>query len=123
MFPLEVRPEFARAHPDLVEKLNDGDAYDFLDNFKDNLLFLVLSGSYAYGTNVEQSDLDIRGVAFEKDFNKVLLGKVFEQVIDRKTDTVIYEIGKFLKLLTACNPNTVELMGARAMKITFTFLL
>lgn len=113
MFPLEIRPEFARAHPDLVEKLNDGDAYDFLDNFKDNLLFLVLSGSYAYGTNVEQSDLDIRGVAFEKDFNKVLLGKVFEQVIDRKTDTVIYEIGKFLKLLTACNPNIVELMGAR----------
>ena len=39
--------------------------YDFLRNeplLKDNILFLTIAGSHAYGTNVETSDLDIRGV-------------------------------------------------------------
>ena len=40
--------------------------YDFLRTNKhlgSNILFLTLSGSHAYGTNVEGSDIDIRGVA------------------------------------------------------------
>lgn len=40
--------------------------YDFLHTNKhlgSNILFLTLSGSHAYGTNVEGSDIDIRGVA------------------------------------------------------------
>ena len=37
--------------------------YDFLRTNKhlgSNILFLTLSGSHAYGTNVEGSDIDIR---------------------------------------------------------------
>ena len=39
--------------------------YDFLRTNKhlgNNILFLTLGGSHAYGTNVEGSDIDIRGV-------------------------------------------------------------
>lgn len=42
--------------------------YDFLHTNKhlgSNILFLTLSGSHAYGTNVEGSDIDIRGVAWQ----------------------------------------------------------
>lgn len=37
--------------------------YDFLRNdplLKDNILFLTVAGSHAYGTNTKTSDLDIR---------------------------------------------------------------
>jgi hypothetical protein len=40
--------------------------YDFLrkdKNLGDNIIILTLGGSYAYGTNNENSDLDIRGCA------------------------------------------------------------
>ena len=57
--------------------------YDFLHTNKhlgSNILFLTLSGSHAYGTNVEGSDIDIRGVAGSPEilgFNR------FEQAIDK----------------------------------------
>lgn len=63
--------------------------YDFLRTNKHlgkNILFLTLSGSHAYGTNVEGSDIDIRGAAGSPD---ILGFNHFEQVIDNKTDTVI----------------------------------
>lgn len=40
--------------------------YDFLRTIKhlgDNILFLTVGGSHAYGTNIEGSDVDIRGAA------------------------------------------------------------
>ena len=40
--------------------------YDFLrtnEHLGSNIILLGLGGSYAYGTNVAGSDLDIRGVA------------------------------------------------------------
>lgn len=72
--------------------------YDFLRTNKHlgkNILFLTLSGSHAYGTNVEGSDIDIRGAAGSPD---ILGFNHFEQVIDNKTDTVIFAIGKFVSL-------------------------
>lgn len=86
--------------------------YDFLRNnehLKDNILFLVVSGSYAYGTNIETSDLDIRGVALERETD--ILGLTnFEQYIDKYSDTVIYSLKKFLKLAKECNPNIIEML-------------
>ena len=44
-----------------------GKEYDFLredPHLGVNLMFITLGGSHAYGTNVEGSDLDIRGCAF-----------------------------------------------------------
>lgn len=40
--------------------------YDFLrtnPHLGPNIMFLTLGGSHAYGTNIEGSDIDVRGVA------------------------------------------------------------
>lgn len=85
--------------------------YDFLRTNKhlgDNILFLTIGGSHAYGTNVEGSDVDIRGAAGSPE---ILGVNRFEQVINNQTDTVIYAINKFVNLLVQCNPNVIELLG------------
>ena len=87
--------------------------YDFLRTnpyLGDHILVLALGGSHAYGTNVETSDLDIRGVA-ANEFDNLLLGKDFEQITNEKTDTTIYSLKKRFHLLSKCNPNIVEIIG------------
>lgn len=89
--------------------------YDFLRNdplLKNNILFLTVAGSHAYGTNVETSDLDIRGVVLERETDTLGLTD-FEQYIDAKTDTVIYTLKKFLKLVKECNPNIIEMLYSK----------
>lgn len=71
---------------------------------------LCLGGSYAYGTNTEDSDIDIRGVAHNS-ANNILLGKDFEHVRLDNIDTTIYSLNKILPLLINCNPNVIELLG------------
>lgn len=86
--------------------------YDFLRTNKhlgSNILFLTLSGSHAYGTNVEGSDIDIRGVAGSPE---ILGFNHFEQAIDNRTDTVIYAVNKFVSLLAQGNPNIIELLDS-----------
>ena len=85
--------------------------YDFLRTNKhlgSNILFLTLGGSHAYGTNVEGSGIDIRGVAGSPE---ILGFNHFEQAIDNQTDTVIYAVNKFVSLLAQGNPNIIELLG------------
>lgn len=85
--------------------------YNFLRTNKhlgSNILFLTLGGSHAYGTNVEGSDIDIRGVAGSPE---ILGFNHFEQAIDNQTDTVIYAVNKFVSLLVQGNPNIIELLG------------
>lgn len=76
----------------------------------DSVILLGLGGSYAYGTNNEDSDLDIRGIA-ARSAKDILTGKDFEQVVDVKTDTTVYSLEKMVRLLSNCNPNTVEILG------------
>ena len=86
--------------------------YQFLysePHIKDRLLFLCVSGSHAYGTNVEGSDLDVRGVALDRIDSLIGLDR-FEQYNDKDTDTVIYSLSKFISLALACNPNVIELL-------------
>jgi predicted nucleotidyltransferase len=71
-----------------------------------------LGGSYAYGTNVETSDVDIRGCALNSKEDIIGLDS-FEQLVNEKTDTTIYSFNKLVKLLTNCNPNTIELLGCK----------
>ena len=98
----------------IKEKLNTSE-YDFLKtnpHLGDNIILLGLGGSYAYGTNVETSDIDIRGIATNSS-DEILLGKDFEQVVDVDTDTTIYSFTKMVQLLCNANPNTIEILGLR----------
>lgn len=99
---------------EIKEKLKSKE-YDFLRTDKHlgkNIIFLTTGGSYAYGTNVETSDLDIRGIAVETS-NEILGSSIFEQFEDRKTDTVVYSLRKILKLMLNCNPNVLEILGTK----------
>lgn len=91
-----------------------GKEYDFLRSDKrlSDIMILGLGGSHAYGTNVEGSDLDVRGVAGNSKA-EILTGKDFEQVCDSTTDTTIYSFKKIVALLSNCNPNTIELLGLK----------
>ena len=98
------------------------DEYSFLkDNphLKNNIILLGLGGSYAYGTNIETSDLDIRGVVLNSK-SEILTNENFEQFINNETDTTIYSFNKIITLLTNCNPNTIELLGLKPEHYLFT---
>ena len=69
-------------------------------------------GSYSYGTNVETSDVDIRGCALNSKSDLLGLSK-FEQVVNTQTDTTIYSFNKLVTLLLSCNPNTIEMLGCK----------
>jgi hypothetical protein len=89
--------------------------YDFLrenEHLKDNVILLGLGGSHAYGTENENSDLDIRGCALNSK-QEILLGRDFGQVVDVATDTTIYSFNKLVTLLINVNPNTIELLGMK----------
>lgn len=84
--------------------------YDFLrtnPHLGDNIIFLTLGGSHAYGTNASTSDVDVRGCATNSKSD--LLGLTsFEQVVNTGTDTTVYSFNKLVQLLLNCNPNMVQ---------------
>lgn len=100
---------------DNIKNIIQSSEYDFLRNNKNlnkNIILLGLGGSHSYGTSNENSDIDIRGVATNSKRN-ILIGEDFEQVVDTNTDTTIYSFNKVIKLLCACNPNIIEMLGLK----------
>lgn len=77
-----------------------------------NIMLLCYGGSHAYGTNIESSDIDLRGVVFNP-INTLLGNGTFEQFEDKNTDTVIYGLNKYIDLLLGCNPNVLESLGCK----------
>jgi hypothetical protein len=73
-------------------------------------LLLVIRGSHAYGTNVETSDTDYSGVFIQK-IEDIIGFNYIEQINDDKNDIVLYEIKRFLDLLSSNNPNILELLN------------
>ena len=90
-----------------------GEEYQFLktdEHLGKHIILLGLGGSYSYGTNNENSDIDIRGIMLNQKSDLIGLTR-YEQYVDKNTDTTIYSFNKMITLLLNCNPNTVELLG------------
>ena len=89
------------------------DEYGFLrtdKNLGKNVIIITLGGSHAYGTDNENSDLDIRGCALNSKM-QILTNENFEQFVNEETDTTIYAFNKLISLLSSVNPNTIEMLG------------
>jgi predicted nucleotidyltransferase len=78
---------------------------------KEHVIFLTLSGSHLYGTNVEGSDIDIKGVATLPGSVVFGFAEKFEQAQTKEPyDTEIFSVIKFVKLAYDNNPNILELL-------------
>lgn len=72
-------------------------------------IFKCITGSHAYGTLTEDSDLDIRGIAIPPwEYFTGYLHK-FEQYEDKVNDITIWSLRKFMELAANNNPNIIEL--------------
>ena len=98
-----------------IKRVVASEQYSFLKNdshLGKNIILVGLGGSHAYGTNVDTSDLDVRGIALNSK-EEILTNKNFEQFINEETDTTIYSFDKIISLLKNCNPNTIEILGLK----------
>ena len=98
-----------------IKQLLKTKEYDFLRNDEhlgNKIILLTLGGSWAYGTNIETSDVDIRGIALNSK-EELLTNVNFEQRVNEATDTTIYSFNKIISLLSNVNPNTIEILGCK----------
>lgn len=81
------------------------------EKVKDKLHLLCVCGSYSYGTEREDSDIDLRGaVALDPCYTNGTL-KDWEIRTFSETDTVIRSYRKMLHLMSEGDPDTLSLVG------------
>ena len=100
---------------DQIKSQVSSSKYDFLrtnPHLGKNIILLGLGGSHAYGTNTDESDLDVRGVALNSK-EEILTNQNFDQFVNTETDTTVYSFNKIISLLSRCNPNTIEILGLK----------
>lgn len=99
----------------ITKNILNSPEYSFLktdEHLGKNIILLGLAGSYSYGTNNDESDIDVRGITLNRKSDLIGLTE-YEQYVDTNTDTTIYAFNKIVKLLLSCNPNTIELLGLK----------
>lgn len=104
----------------IKEKLKNSE-YDFLrtdEKLKDNIVFLVVAGSHAYGLNTEESDLDIRGISMGTP-DSILGMESFDIFENKNTDTVIYSMKRFMELAMKGAPNVLEILFSNPENILY----
>ena len=103
-----MRPEDVKKI--VLEDIN----YNFIWDGTYKPLLIVMSGSHAYGTQTDTSDIDVRGIVMPP--KEALIGlSPFEQheVHNKETDVdaVLYGLPKATKLILDNNPNMIELLS------------
>lgn len=105
---------------DTVEFSSD---YRFIWEGKYSPILICLSGSWAYGMNNENSDIDVRGIVMDP-VESILGLSNFEQheIHDKEKDidTVLYGLKKAVKLLLGNNPNVIEILSPQDRNIIFS---
>jgi predicted nucleotidyltransferase len=81
--------------------LGDRDLYD-------HVIYRCIVGSRAYGLDVDQSDLDRRGIYLPPASLHWSLYGIPEQIEDTSTEECYWELQKFLVLCLKANPNVLE---------------
>lgn len=77
-------------------------------NIPGKIIFKCIVGSRAYGTNIETSDTDYKGVYMQNQND--LLGFGYKEQIDHGKDECYYEVRRFLQLLETANPTVLEML-------------
>lgn len=83
------------------------------NELRPRIAYRTIHGSRAYGTNIEGSDVDEKGFAILTDPKYYLGFSRFDQKDSGWSDGFdrsIYDIRKFFKLASACNPNIIEVL-------------
>lgn len=86
-----------------------------IEQLRENKLisYEYLRGSHMYGLNIPTSDKDYGGVfVCPKEQLYGLRSNYIEQVSDKKSDIVFYELGRWFELLTTANPTVLESLFA-----------
>lgn len=105
---------------EIKEKLKSSE-YDFLrtdKKLKNNIVLLVVAGSHGYGLNTEESDLDIRGISMGTS-DSILGMESFDVFENKKTDTVIYSMKRFMELAMKGAPNVLEILFSNPENILY----
>ncbi len=76
----------------------------------DMLMMECVAGSHMYGINRPESDNDIRGLFRLPPDAWLSIQEPSQEIADDKQDIKYYELRKFIKLATDCNPNIIELL-------------
>jgi hypothetical protein len=74
------------------------------------IIYSVISGSHAYGTNTPESDQDLRGYFWVPPHDYISLYDVQPQVDDEAHDICYYSLKRAFDLLKTANPNQIELL-------------
>lgn len=85
-----------------------------------NQLVKHKAGSHAYGTNIETSDEDYRGIFVADPINiRTPFFRIEEKEDEDEEDTKYYELAQYMKLCVDCNPNIIETLWVHDDDITF----